>query len=121
MAGAMARKSDQMAKNSNSDDSRGKGLIARMRNAPRHVSIPVGVGLILGGTILAPLPVFGVWMVPIGLAILAPHSPGAHRLSRRFHWWSIKFLRWSIRNGFVRVKRTTRNGDQEAGPPPEEG
>ena len=75
-----------------------------MRRAPRYVSIPVGVGLILGGTILAPLPVFGVWMFPLGLAILAPHSPGAHRLSRRFHWWSLKVLRWSIRNGFVRVK-----------------
>ncbi|MFO1125651.1 MAG: hypothetical protein U1E25_10445 [Methylocystis sp.] len=108
-----------MATGRNSDDKRGKGLITRMRNAPRHVSIPVGVGLILGGTILAPLPVFGVWMFPIGLAILAPHSPGAHRLSRRFHWWSIKFLRWSIRNGFVRVKRKTRD-DQEVGPPPEE-
>lgn len=106
-----------MATNGKSDDGRRKGLIARMRNAPRHVSIPVGVGLILGGTILAPLPVFGVWMFPIGLAILAPHSPGAHKLSRRFHWWSIKFLRWSIRNGFVRVKIRTRDGGQDVGPP----
>ncbi len=109
-----------MATNGNSDDNRRKGLIARMRNAPRHVSIPVGVGLILGGTILAPLPVFGVWMFPIGLAILAPHSPGAHRLSRRFHWWSIKCLRWSIRNGFVRVKTRTRADGQDVGPPSEE-
>jgi hypothetical protein len=107
-----------MATNRNSDDDRRKGLLARMRDAPRHVSIPVGVGLILGGTILAPLPVFGVWMFPLGLAILAPHSPGAHRLSRRFHRWSIKCLRWSIRNGFVRIKRTTRVGDQDDGPPP---
>lgn len=109
-----------MATNGNSDDNRRKGLIARMRNAPRHVSIPVGVGLILGGTILAPLPVFGFWMFPIGLAILAPHSPGAHRLSRRFHWWSLKCLRWSIRNGFVRVKTRTRANDQVDGPPSEE-
>ena len=101
-----------MATERNSEDSR-NGLIARMRGAPRYVSIPVGVGLILGGTILAPLPVFGVWMFPLGLAILAPHSPGAHRLSRRFHWWSLKFLRWSIRNGFVRVKNKGPNGDQE--------
>jgi len=101
-----------MATERNSEDTR-NGLIARMRGAPRYVSIPVGVGLILGGTILAPLPVFGVWMFPLGLAILAPHSPGAHRLSRRFHWWSLKFLRWSIRNGFVRVKNKGPNGDQE--------
>ena len=109
-----------MATTRNSDGNRGKGLIARMRDAPRHVSIPVGVGLILGGTVLAPLPVFGVWMFPIGLAILAPHSPGADRLARRFHWWSIKFLRWSIRNGFVRIKRTTRANDQDEGPPPDD-
>ncbi|MGB8383059.1 MAG: hypothetical protein WCG47_17735 [Dermatophilaceae bacterium] len=102
-----------MATERNSEDSRRKGLIARMRRAPRYVSIPVGVGLILGGTILAPLPVFGVWMFPLGLAILAPHSPGAQRLSRRFHWWSLKVLRWSIRNGFVRVKTKAPHGDQE--------
>ncbi|MGZ9409206.1 MAG: hypothetical protein ACXW3J_01100 [Methylocystis sp.] len=102
-----------MATEPNSEDSRRKGLMARMRGAPRYVSIPVGVGLILGGTILAPLPVFGVWMFPLGLAILAPHSPGAQRLSRRFHWWSLKVLRWSIRNGFVRVKSKTPSGDHK--------
>ncbi len=80
-------------------------MVAQMRGAPRHVAIPVGVGLILGGTILAPLPIFGVWMAPLGLTILAPHSPGAQRLSRRFQWWSLKALKWSIRHGFVRVKR----------------
>ncbi|HEY8126427.1 MAG TPA: hypothetical protein VIF88_13530 [Methylocystis sp.] len=88
-----------------------------MRGAPRYVSIPMGVGLILGGTILAPLPVFGVWMFPLGLAILAPHSRRANRLSRRFHWWSLKFLRWSIRNGFVRVKSKSSSSDQEDAPP----
>jgi hypothetical protein len=102
-----------MATERNSEDSRRNGLIARMRGAPRYVSIPVGVGLILGGTILAPLPVFGVWMFPLGLAILAPHSPGAHRLSRRFHWWSLKVLRWSIRNGFVRVKTKSTSSDHK--------
>ncbi len=84
------------------------GIVARMRGAPRHVSIPVGVSLILGGTILAPLPVFGVWMLPVGLAILAPHSPHARRMSQRLHWQSLKALRWAIRHGFVRVKRRER-------------
>lgn len=109
-----------MARNGNSEERRKRGLIARMRAAPRYVSIPVGVGLILGGTILAPLPVFGIWMFPIGLAILAPHSPVAHRVSRRFHWWSLKVLRWSVRNGFVRINRKTRSDDQEDAPPSEE-
>jgi hypothetical protein len=86
------------------------GVVARMRGAPRYLAVPVGVGFVLGGTILAPLPVFGVWMVPLGLAILAPHWPGAERLSRSLHWQHLKFLRWSIRHGFVRVKR---KGDED--------
>jgi hypothetical protein len=84
---------------------RTRALVERMRTAPRHVSIPVGVGLIIGGTILAPLPVFGLWMAPLGVAILAPHSPRAKRLSRRFNLWSMRALKWAIRHDFVRVKR----------------
>ncbi|WBK00703.1 hypothetical protein [Methylocystis parvus] len=80
-------------------------LVAQMRGAPRHVAIPVGVGLVIGGTILAPLPIFGLWMAPLGLTILAPHWSGAERMSKRLRWQSMKMLRWSIRNGFVRVKR----------------
>lgn len=79
--------------------------IAQLRSAPAHVAIPVGVALIVGGTVLAPLPVFGFWMAPLGLAVLAPHSPGAERLSRRVHWWSLRALKWAIRHDFVRVKR----------------
>ncbi len=103
-----------MARNDETDDSRKAGMIARMRAAPRYVSIPVGVGFILGGTILAPLPVFGVWMVPLGLAILAPHSPGAHRLSRRLYWQKLKIVRWAIRHGFLRVKRIEGKKDPGA-------
>lgn len=87
---------------------RKNGVIARMRGAPRYLAVPAGVGLIIGGTLLAPLPVFGVWMVPAGLAILAPHWPGAARLSVWFNWQCAKFLRWAIRHGFVRVKRRER-------------
>ena len=91
--------------------SRIEGAVARMRGAPRYLAIPAGVGLVLGGTILAPLPIFGVWMVPLGLAILAPHWSGAERLSRWLRWQSLKALRWAIRHGFVRVKR--RGGKTE--------
>lgn len=79
--------------------------VSRLKSAPRHISIPVGIGLIIGGTILAPLPVFGMWMAPLGVAILAPHSPHAARLSLRMHWWSLRALKWAIRHDFVRVKR----------------
>jgi hypothetical protein len=95
--------------------SRIERAVGRMRGAPRYLAIPAGVGLMLGGTILAPLPVFGIWMVPLGLAILAPHWRGAERLSRRLNWWSLKALRWSIRHGFVRVKRKTGPSEPTAG------
>lgn len=81
-----------------------KAAVARMQRAPKFVAIPVGVSLLLGGTILAPLPLFGVWMAPLGLAVLAPHSRRAHRATRHMRRYWIIFLRWSIRNGFLRVK-----------------
>ncbi|MGJ0509490.1 MAG: hypothetical protein ACR652_20680 [Methylocystis sp.] len=76
------------------------GVIARMRNAPAHVAVPVGALFIIGG-FLSILPVFGLWMFPVGLAIIAPHIPAAGRLERRL-------LRWSIRKGFLRIKRVKR-------------
>ncbi len=76
------------------------GVIARMRNAPAHIAVPVGALFIFGG-FLSILPVFGLWMFPVGLAIMAPHIPAAGRLERRL-------LRWSLRKGFVRIKRVKK-------------
>lgn len=87
-------------------------VVARMRNAPRLVSVPVGVAFIMGGTILSPLPVFGIWMVPIGLVIMAPHVPAAGRFWRRM-------LRFSLRHKLIRIKRTPLSADQPS--PPSEG
>jgi hypothetical protein len=86
-------------------------LAERMRAAPRYLAIPAGVGFIIGGTLLAPLPIFGIWMVPVGLAILAPHWRGAARLSRRLYWLRLRALRWLIRHDFLRVKRAARTED----------
>ncbi len=59
-----------------------RNLIARFRNgAPAYVRIPVGFLFILGG-VFSFLPVLGVWMLPVGLAILAPSFPWAARLRR---------------------------------------
>lgn len=92
---------------------RNNGFVARMRAAPSYVSVPVGVALVLGGTVFAFLPVLGVWMAPLGLAILAPNVPIARRLSRRM-------LRWSIRYGCVRITRVPR-ADQASSPPSDGG
>ncbi len=90
---------------------RKSGLVARMRGAPAHVAIPVGSFFIVGG-FLSVLPVFGLWMFPVGLAILSPHIPAAGRLERRL-------TRWAIRKGFLRIKRTPRSTQENGAPPPQ--
>ncbi|WP_386683864.1 hypothetical protein [Loktanella sp. R86503] len=42
------------------------------------VRVPVGVTFILGG-LLAILPVFGLWMIPVGLLLLAVDVPWLRR------------------------------------------
>jgi hypothetical protein len=49
-------------------------LESLMRGRMRYLRIPLGVLLILGG-FLAVLPVFGLWMIPLGLVILALDLP----------------------------------------------
>ena len=77
------------------------GFLLRLRGASPLISVPVGVMFVLGG-IFSFLPVLGIWMLPLGLWILAPNIPAAGRLSRRM-------LRWSLKRGLVRGKR---NGAQ---------
>jgi hypothetical protein len=48
----------------------------------RWLRIPLGVLLIAGG-LLAILPVFGLWMLPIGLLLLAQDIPFLRRPTRR--------------------------------------
>jgi hypothetical protein len=59
--------------------SRLKALRKLSKDSPRFVSVPIGLVLVIGG-ILGFLPVVGFWMLPLGLAILAAHSPLAARL-----------------------------------------
>jgi hypothetical protein len=105
-----------MAKSGTPSGRRLKDAVARMQRAPKVVAIPVGLSLILGGTVLAPLPFFGVWMAPLGLAILAPHSRRAHRATRHLRRYWIISIRWAIAKGFLRVKEPTNDGT-----PPSEG
>ena len=60
----------------------------------RLIRVPVAILFILGG-MLAFLPIFGLWMIPLGLLLLAidlpplrgPVSAAAIRLRRRFAGW----------------------------------
>ena len=70
---------------------RRNGFIARFRDGvPAYVSIPAGVLFVLGG-VFSFLPVLGPWMLPVGLAILAPRVPFARRLLRRIFKLSLKY------------------------------
>ncbi|WP_394356005.1 hypothetical protein [Brytella acorum] len=55
---------------------------------PRHrwVRIPAGLLLILGGC-LSFLPVLGLWMLPLGILLLAEDIPPLRRASHRMLQW----------------------------------
>jgi hypothetical protein len=52
----------------------------------RWVRLPAGVLLILG-SLLSILPIFGIWMLPAGLLLLAEDVPPLRRLNDRLLLW----------------------------------
>lgn len=79
----------------------------RWLRAPRArwVRIPVGLLLVLGG-IFSFLPLLGVWMLPLGLLLLAQDVPFLRRPTRRgLLWMERRWLRW---------KRNRRRGGRHA-------
>jgi hypothetical protein len=52
----------------------------------RILRIAIGVFLILGG-IFSILPIFGIWMLPLGLLVLSVDIPRVRRWRRRFAVW----------------------------------
>ncbi|KTS25651.1 hypothetical protein NS228_06485 [Methylobacterium indicum] len=63
----------------------------------RWVRIPAALLLILGG-FLAVLPVFGLWMLPLGLALLSEDIPGMKpSLERAARWLEDKWNRLARR------------------------
>jgi len=56
------------------------------RPSSRWLRIPAGVLLILGG-FLSILPLFGIWMLPLGLVLLAEDAPPLQRLRDRLLDW----------------------------------
>ncbi len=62
-----------------------------LRPESRWARIPAGVLLILGG-FLAVLPVFGLWMLPLGLILIAEDVPAVRRAVSRALTWMEK--RW---------------------------
>lgn len=56
------------------------------RPAARWVRIPAALLLVLGG-LLSILPVFGLWMLPLGLVLLAEDVPPLARATGRILAW----------------------------------
>jgi len=84
---------------------------------PTVVRWILGVGFVIGG-FLAVLPVFGLWMLPVGLALLSDDVPPLRRLRRRLH---ARVLAWAKnrkrRPRIQRGKRAERLHSRiEAGP-----
>ena len=56
------------------------------RPALRWVRIPASV-LLIAGAFLSILPIFGIWMLPLGLMLLAEDIPPLRRVRDRFLDW----------------------------------
>jgi hypothetical protein len=64
------------------------------RPASRWARTPAGVLLIIGGC-LSILPFFGLWMLPLGLALLADDVPLLRRArGRALHWLARRRPHW---------------------------
>jgi hypothetical protein len=86
--------------------------------ASRWARVPAGVMLIIGGC-LAILPVFGLWMLPLGFVLLADDIPPLRRLrDRALDWLERRRPRWFAAAGRL---RGTEKLDQPPAPPPPAG
>jgi hypothetical protein len=64
----------------------------------RWVRLPAGVALVFGG-LLSVLPVLGIWMLPLGLLLLAQDVPVLRRpMSRAMIWGERRWAAWRRRN-----------------------
>jgi hypothetical protein len=77
----------------------GRGIGWLREPTSRWVRVPVGVFLIVGG-IFSILPMLGLWMLPLGMLLLAQDLPFLRRPTLRGLLWSER--RW------VRWKRSRR-------------
>lgn len=105
---------------SNKDDARLKRRFIRLeRNTPRFagrliywlrqpytmlIRIPLGILLILGG-IFSFLPVLGIWMLPLGILLLAVDIPPLRRPVGRFAVW--------LESRWMRFRRRRRENDKQ--------
>ncbi|MBQ4856236.1 hypothetical protein IMW82_16325 [Rhodanobacter sp. B2A1Ga4] len=82
----------------------GRSLRWLREPSARWLRIPVGLLLVAGG-IFSILPLLGLWMLPLGLLLLAQDLPFLRRPTRRALLWAERrWVRWK------RSRRRTRQG-----------
>src|SRR5919107_1193638 len=64
----------------------------------RWARLPVGLLFVLGGLVAPLVPIFGVWMIPLGLLLLAYDVPVLRRPTANFTIWST--YRWVALKGW---------------------
>lgn len=65
-----------------------------LRPSSRWARVPAGLLFCLGG-VLAILPVLGLWMLPLGLVLLAEDVPPLRRMTdRALHWIERRQPHW---------------------------
>ena len=86
------------------------GVARQVRNLrhpdARWVRLPVGALFLLGGLLAPVVPILGVWMIPLGLLLLAYDVPFLRRPTAHFTIWSTK--KWVALKGWFnrRVRRS---------------
>jgi hypothetical protein len=80
----------------------GRGLRWLRHPASRLIRIPVGALLILGG-VFSILPGLGIWMLPLGLLLIASDVPFLRRPVARFAIWSAEA--WAGLRAWLRKRR----------------
>lgn len=80
----------------------GGSILTALRSARyRMLRIPLAIVLVLGG-LVGFLPLFGFWMVPVGLLLMAVDIPALRpcvsaaviRIRRRVHIWRRRWRQW---------------------------
>jgi hypothetical protein len=79
----------------------GAGLRWLRHPRSRWIRIPSGLLLMLGG-VFAILPGLGIWMLPLGLLLLAGDIPFLRKPTARFTMWSAN--KWAGLKGRLRRK-----------------
>lgn len=87
-------------------------IAGRKFPVPSHPFVRIGLGalFVLGG-VFSILPVLGIWMIPLGLAILAIDIPMARRIQRRLMVW----LGYWLHRVWPTLARRVGFGAQRAG------